>query len=403
MPSQSQLIEDGRRYLAKNYKQLPVVFTHGEGSWLVDAEGHRYLDCISGIATCALGHAPKLLQETIAAQAGQLLHVSNLYFNEPAIRLARFLCEHSFAERVFFCNSGGEANEAAVKLARRYHREVRGEDRYEILCMEGSFHGRTLGMIAATGQEKYRQGFAPIPQGFRHVPFGDLSAARRAVHEHTAAIMVEPIQGEGGMVVPPEGYLVGLRNLCDEHGLLLIFDEVQSGMGRTGRLFGYEHEGITPDIMTLAKALGGGFPIGAMLSTEIAAGGFAPGMHASTFGGNALACATALTVCQTIAAPEFLDGVVERARHLYNALDGLRSRFACVKEVRGRGLWLGVVVDIDGAKIVEKALEKGLLINHIGGKVLRFAPALNISTQELDEAVRILAEVLQSLQSAQAA
>jgi len=392
MSKQADLIEDGRRYLSKNYKQLPVVFVRGAGSYLWDAEGKQYLDCIGGIAVCALGHSPPVLVEVLAKQAATLMHVSNLYFNEPAIKLAKLLCEMSFADRVFFCNSGAEANEAAVKLARRYQREVRGEDRYEILCAEGSFHGRTLAMIAATGQEKYRQGFGPMPAGFRHVPFGNLNAMRDAITDQTAAIFVEPIQGEGGMVVPPPGYLVGLRNLCDETGVLLIFDEIQSGMGRTGKLFGHEHEGITPDIMTLAKALGGGFPIGAMLSSEEVSGGFSPGMHASTFGGNALACAVGYAATTTIADPAFLERVNVAGARLRTALEVLRSRFSFIGEVRGRGLWLGVDVSIDGAKIVDRAFHKGLLLNHIGGRVLRFAPAPNISDAELDEAVRVLGE-----------
>jgi predicted acetylornithine/succinylornithine family transaminase len=397
MSAQEDLIDDGRRFLAKNYKQLGVVFARGEGSWLVDLDGKRYLDCIGGIAVCALGHSPPAIVEVLRAQAAKLMHVSNLYFNEPAIRLARFLCEHSFADRAFFCNSGAEANEAAVKLARRYHREVRGEDRWEIICAEGSFHGRTLAMIAATGQEKYRQGFGPMPPGFRHVRYGDLEAMKAALNEQTAAVLMEPIQGEGGVVVPPDGYLAGLRNLCDENGALLILDEIQSGMGRTGKLFAHEHEGITPDIMTLAKALGAGFPIGAMLSTEEVAGGFAPGAHASTFGGNALACAVALKAAETIAEPAFLDDVARKALRLAQALSALRPKYPFVREVRGRGLWLGVAIEADGALVVERALAKGLLVNHIGGRVLRFAPPLTLSDAEIDEAVRILAEVFEEL------
>jgi predicted acetylornithine/succinylornithine family transaminase len=397
MSAQEDLIEDGRRFLAKNYKQLGVVFARGEGSWLVDLDGKRYLDCIGGIAVCALGHSPPAIVEVLRAQAAKLMHVSNLYFNEPAIRLARFLCEHSFADRAFFCNSGAEANEAAVKLARRYHREVRGEDRWEIVCAEGSFHGRTLAMIAATGQEKYRQGFGPMPPGFRHVRYGDLEAMKAALNEQTAAVLMEPIQGEGGVVLPPDGYLAGLRNLCDENGALLILDEIQSGMGRTGKLFAHEHEGITPDIMTLAKALGAGFPIGAMLSTEEVAGGFAPGAHASTFGGNALACAVALKAAETIAEPAFLDEVARKALRLAQALSALRPKYPFVREVRGRGLWLGVAIEADGALVVERALAKGLLVNHIGGRVLRFAPPLTLSDAEIDEAVRILAEVFEEL------
>jgi predicted acetylornithine/succinylornithine family transaminase len=397
MSRQAELIEEGRRYLARNYRQLPVVFARGEGSYLVDTDGKRYLDCVGGIAVCALGHSPPRIVEVLKEQASILLHVSNLYFNEPQVRLAKWLAEHSFADRAFFCNSGAEANEAAVKLARRYQREVRGEDRFEVICAEGSFHGRTLAMIAATGQEKYRQGFGPPCPGFRHVPYGDLAAVQRAIDERTAAVMVEPIQGEGGVVVPPEGYLTGLRNLCDEAGVLLILDEVQTGMGRTGRLFAHEYENITPDIMTLAKALGAGFPIGAMLSTEEVSQGFAPGTHASTFGGNALACAVALAVCEIVAEPAFLGRVTQAGARLQLALDGLRTRFPFVRELRGRGLLRGLVIEVDGAQVVEKSMALGLLLNHIGGRVLRFAPPLTIADGEIDEAVRILGDALETM------
>jgi len=397
MSRQAELIELGKRYLSKNYRQLPVVFVRGEGSYLWDAEGKRYLDCVGGIAVCALGHAPPRVVEVVRAQVATLLHVSNLYYNEPQIHLAQFLVEHSFADRVFLCNSGAEANEAAVKLARRYQREVRGEDRYDVLCAEGSFHGRTLAMIAATGQEKYRQGFGPMPPGFRHVPYGDVEAMRRAVDDRTAAVMVEPIQGEGGVVVPPSGYLAGLRSLCDEAGVLLILDEVQTGMGRTGKLFAHEHDGVKPDIMTLAKALGAGFPIGAMLSTEEVASGFAPGAHASTFGGNALGSAVALATCEVIAQPAFLSRVEAAAERLTRQCAAFREKYPFVKEVRGRGLLQGVVIEIDGAKVVERCLAQGLLLNHIGGRVLRFAPPLTISDAEIDQAVQILAGVLEEM------
>jgi acetylornithine/N-succinyldiaminopimelate aminotransferase len=397
MPRQTELIELGKRYLSKNYRQLPVVLVRGEGSYLWDAEGKRYLDCVGGIAVCALGHAPARLVEVVRAQAATLWHISNLYYNEPQIRLAQFLVEHSFADRVFFCNSGAEANEAAVKLARRYQREVRGEDRYDILCAEGSFHGRTLAMIAATGQEKYRQGFGPMAPGFRHVPYGDLEAMRRAMDERTAAVLVEPIQGEGGVVVPPLDYLAGLRALCDETGALLILDEVQTGMGRTGKLFAHEHCGVKPDIMTLAKALGGGFPIGAMLSTETVASGFVPGAHASTFGGNALACAVALATSEIISQPAFLARVEAAAARLTERLSALRAKYPFVKEVRGRGLLQGVVIEVDGAKVIERCLARGLLLNHIGGRVLRFAPPLTISDAEIDQATETLAGVFEEM------
>jgi predicted acetylornithine/succinylornithine family transaminase len=393
MSRQAELIEQGRKYLSKNYRQLPVVFVKGEGTHLIDADGKRYLDFVGGIAVCALGHAPPKIAQVLAQQGATLLHVSNLYFNEPQIRLAQLLAENSFADRVFFCNSGAEANEAAVKLARRYQREVRGEERYEILCAEGSFHGRTLAMIAATGQEKYRQGFGPMPPGFRHVPYGDLSALQQAIDERTAAVMIEPIQGEAGVVVPPDGYLSGVRNLCDEAGVLLILDEVQTGLGRTGKLFAHEQEGITPDIMTLAKALGAGFPIGAMLSTEEVAGGFAPGTHASTFGGNALAAAVAKAAFETISDPAFLARVQAAGARLEAGLESLRTRFPFARGHRGRGLLRGLVIEVDGGKVVERCLGRGLLLNHIGGKVLRFAPPLTVSDAEIDEAMKILGDV----------
>ena len=387
----ADLPERARAVMTPNYRPAPVVFTRGEGMWLWDEAGNRYLDFAAGIAVCAIGHAHPELTRAIAAQAGDLLHVSNLFLNRPAIELAEALCARSFAERVYFCNSGAEANEAALKLARRYQRLVRGEDRFEIICAQHSFHGRTWAAISATGQPKYHEGFAPLVPGFLHVPYGDVAAMAAAITPQTAAIFVEPLQGEGGVIVPPDGYLAGLRALCDQHGLLLIFDEVQTGVGRTGRWFGYEHSGVAPDIMSLAKGLGGGVPIGAMLTTAKVSQGFAPGAHASTFGGNPLACRAGLTVLQIIDR----DGLVGRAEHmgarLGAGLEALVGRPG-VLAARGQGLLRGlqVALPVRREQVVAEARARGLLLTLAGADVIRLSPPLLVAESHVDEALEIL-------------
>jgi acetylornithine/N-succinyldiaminopimelate aminotransferase len=380
-------------FVAHTYARFPIALVRGKGARVWDADGKEYLDFVAGIAVNSLGHAHPAVLRAITAQARRLIHVSNLYHIIPQSELAQALCRHSFADKVFFCNSGAEANEAAIKLARRYGKEWRG-GRYEILSTYNSFHGRTLATLTATGQEKVRAGYDPLPPGFRQVPYNDLAAMEAAIDDTTVAILVEPIQGEGGVVLPDPDYLQGLRRLCDNRGLLLIFDEVQVGMGRTGKLFAYEHCGVEPDIMTLAKAIGGGLPLGAMLAREKVARSFVPGAHASTFGGNPLACSVGLAVLKTLLRGGVLNNCEKMGQLLLERLELLRSRFSFVQEVRGMGLIVGVELAIEGDKIVTDCLRAGLLINCTAHKVLRFVPPLIIRKSEIDRGLATLEKVL---------
>lgn len=375
------------------YARQPLALARGQGCTVWDADGKRYLDFFAGVAVNSLGHCHPAVVEAVRRQAGELLHVSNHYHTAIEGELAALLCRHSFAERVFLCNSGAEAVEAAMKLARRWGSES-GGGRYEILATHGSFHGRTFGALSATGQEKYHRGFLPLLPGVRRVPFDDLAAMETAVGAETVAIMVEPIQGEGGVVVPRPGYLRGLRALADRRDLLLIFDEIQTGMGRTGTLFAYEQCDAVPDVMPLAKALGGGVPIGALLTTARVAAAFTPGAHGTTFGGNPLACAAALAALRTIAAPDFLEHVVTMGRRLRAGLDHLAIRHRRIREVRGSGLMLGALLDGPGAGVVTRCLDAGLLINCTAERALRLTPPLIVTAAEVDEALDILDRAL---------
>jgi predicted acetylornithine/succinylornithine family transaminase len=396
------LLDRARRHLVQNYKQQPIVLTRGDGVWVWDVLGHRYLDMTAGIAVSVLGHAHPKLTAAIATQAGRLVHTSNLYYADATILLAEALCHRSFADRVFFCNSGGEANEAAIKLARRYQQVVAGRpEKIVLVSTEGSFHGRTVATVSLTGQEKYRKNFGPLFEPVRFFPYGNLDAAREALSDGKAcAVIVEPVQAEGGIIVSPVGFLAGLKQLCVETGTMLIFDEVQTGIGRTGTWFGYLHDGVTPDVMTLAKGLAGGVPIGAMCATEEAAKGFVPlpgepPPHASTFGGNPLACAAALAVLDVIEAESLLENCREAGEYLARQLNGLVDKHKGVAlSVRGRGLLRGLVVAKDSAAIVTRCREKGLLLSLAGANVIRFAPPLIIRREDVDEALRILDEVL---------
>jgi predicted acetylornithine/succinylornithine family transaminase len=382
------------KYVAQTYARYPMALVRGRGARVWDADGKEYLDFLAGIAVNSLGHCHPAVVRAIQQQARKLLHVSNLYHIQPQSELARELCRNSFAERDFFCNSGAEANEAAIKLARRYGGEHLG-GRYEVLSAQNSFHGRTLATLTATGQEKVRAGYDPLPTGFRQIPFNDLKAAEDAIDpQKTAAIMLEPIQAEGGVIVADEYYLHGLRELCDRRGLLLIFDEVQTGMGRTGKLFGYEHFGVTPDIMTLAKALGGGLPLGAMLAREDVAKSFKPGSHASTFGGNPVACNAGLAVLNTLLKGGALKNCVKMSKLLVNGFERLRSRVPMIRGIRGKGLLLGLELDIDGTKIVDECMQEGLLLNCTAAKILRFVPPLTITPKEVERGLAILEKVL---------
>ena len=398
MSAQDDLVKAGQRLLFNNYRQAPVVMSRGEGCVLWDTEGRRYLDMTAGIAVCVLGHAHAGLADAIGTQARQLVHASNLYYLEAQVRLAEALARRAFKGRIFFCNSGTEANEAALKLARRYQAVAQGRPhRTELVAFENSFHGRTMGALAVTGQAKYRAGFGPLVEPVRFLPFGDLAAARAAITDQTCAVILEPIQAEGGILLPPPGYLQELRRHCTDTGTVLIFDEVQTGSGRTGTFYAFENEGVVPDVVTLAKGLAGGVPIGAMLANEEVARGFEPGSHASTFGGNPLATAAALYVQHAIDAENLLERCRDVGSHLGSALLRLAERRRPkARGARGRGLLQGLIVDGDAAPIVTRARERGLLLSVAGGNVIRFAPALVASKAEIDQAIEILDGVLAS-------
>jgi acetylornithine/N-succinyldiaminopimelate aminotransferase len=390
MSQSQQWIDRNDQVIAKTYGRYPLVPVRGEGCKLWDADGKEYLDLLAGVAVNNLGHCPPSVVAAVQKQAATLLHCSNYYNIPQQIRLAELLCENSFAERVFFCNSGAEANEAAIKLARKYSTEKHGAGRSEVLTALASFHGRTYCGISATGQDKVKEGFAPLLPGFKHLPFGDIEALRAAVSAETCAILLEPIQGEGGVNLPPENYFKQVRQLCDEKGLLLILDEVQTGCGRTGTLFAYEQEGIEPDIMTLAKGLASGVPIGAMLARDELATHLGPGTHGSTFGGNPLATAASVATLETLLQDSVLDNCREMGSYLIGELEKLKQKYDFILNVRGRGLIIGVELCIEGGEIVKTAMSRGLLINCTVGKVLRFVPPLIINKQEIDQAIETL-------------
>ncbi len=385
------------KYVANTYVRYPILLVRGKGTRVWDLEGEEYLDFVSGLAVCNLGHCHPKVVKAIQDQAEKLIHVSNFYYIEPQIQLASLLCKHSFADKIFFCNSGAEANEGAFKLARKYAKEKVGKDRYEIITMERSFHGRTLATLTATGQEKFHKGYEPLVPGFKYVPFDDINALRNAVDSKTCAVMLEPIQGEGGVNCPSEGYLKSVREICDETGILLIYDEVQVGMGRTGKLFAYEHDGIEPDVLTLAKSLAGGVPIGALLIKKGIADSFKPGDHASTFGGNPLATAAGVAAFTTILDEGMLENCQKMGEYFFFRLEEIKGKFSFVKEVRGKGLILGIELKIDGGSIVREMLKKKILINCTMGNVLRFLPPLIVTKEEIDRVVLTLEEVFQDL------
>jgi predicted acetylornithine/succinylornithine family transaminase len=387
------------QYVANTYARYPVLLVRGKGTRVWDLAGEEYLDFVSGLAVCNLGHCHPRVVKTIQEQAEKLIHVSNFYYIEPQIQLALLLCKHSFADKVFFCNSGAEANEGALKLARKFAKEKAGKDRYEIITMERSFHGRTLATLTATGQEKFHKGYDPLMPGFKYVPFNDIGAVKKAIDSKTCAVMVEPIQGEGGVNCPSEGYLKALRELCDENGLLLIYDEVQVGMGRTGKLFAYEHEGVEPDILTLAKSLAGGVPIGALLIKKGIADSFKPGDHASTFGGNPLASAAGVAALTAILEEGMLDNCQKIGDYFLSKLEEIKKKFLFVKEVRGKGLILGMELEMDGGSVVKEMLKKKILINCTMGNVLRFLPPLIVTKEEVDRVVKALEEVFKNMKS----
>ena len=380
--------------IAKTYNRFPVVIEKGKGCTLWDTDGKTYTDFVAGIAVCNLGHAHPGVSKALSRQADTLFHVSNLYYTIPQVELASWLTEKSFADRVFFCNSGAEANEAAIKLARIYFKEKGENGRYRIISMEHSFHGRTMATLSATGQDKIKQGFEPVLEGFDYVPFNNISALRSKIGPSTCAVLVEPIQGEGGVRCPDPEYLKAVRQTCDETGTLLIFDEIQTGMGRTGKLFAYEHFGIAPDIMTLAKALANGLPIGAMLAREEVADAFGPGSHASTFGGTPVVTAASLEVVRVLSEENIIDHCKKMGTYFKEKLSWLKDRHEIIEDVRGMGLLLGMKLNIEGDKIVTSCMEKGFLINCIQGNILRFIPPLIIEKKEIDALVACLDEIL---------
>jgi len=391
----STLKERADKVFMATYGRYPLAMVKGEGCRMFDADGKEYLDFLSGIAVCGLGHCHPAVVGAVQRQVAELVHVSNLYYTLPQTELAEKLLAHSFADKIFFCNSGAEANEAAIKLARK----ASAPERFEVISLLGSFHGRTLATVAATGQTRFHQGFEPMPAGFLHAPFGDLAALEKMITPATCAILCEPLQGEGGVRPLTPEYLRGIRGLCDRHGLFLIFDEVQTGIGHTGTVFAHEQLGVEPDIMTLAKALGGGLPIGAMLAREKIAAAFTPGSHASTFGGNPVVCAAANAVLDIILADGFLASVRQKGEYFRAGLQKLAERFpADIAMARGMGLLLGLVFTekgaVKGGDIVTKMMERGFLINFTAGIALRFVPPLIVSEAEIDRLLAALGETL---------
>jgi len=390
-------IAEERRYLFQNYGRQPIVIERGEGTRVWDTEGREYLDFVGGLAVTSLGHAHPVLTEAVAKQASTLIHMSNLFYTTPMIELAKLLVEHSCLDRAFFCNSGTEAVEAAVKLARRWGHDKRN-GAFEIIATEGGFHGRTMGALAATGTARYREPFEPLSPGFHHVPWDDIRAIRAATTERTVAVLLEPIQGEGGVNVPSPGYLKAVREWCTERGILLILDEVQTGIGRTGTLFAYEQEGIEPDILTLAKGLAGGVPIGAVLAREEIAAHFVPGDHGTTFGGNPLAAAAGKAVLEYVIKQDLPGRARQASERLVARLRSLEDRFPIVTEVRGRGLLLAIGLDRDAAaEVVAACRERGLLVNNVRPNAIRLMPPLTVSDDEIDRACDILEDALASL------
>jgi len=391
-------MERAEKVLATTYKRQPLVLTRGQGCRLWDSQDRSYLDFVAGIAVCNLGHGRIEIASALSQQAQNLCHVSNLFYTVPQMKLAERLTQVSFADRVFFCNSGAEANEAAIKLARKYFSTKKEGGRYRIVAMERSFHGRTMATLSATGQDKIQKGFEPLLEGFDFVPFGDADALRVQIGPETCAVLLEPIQGEGGVRVPPAGYLQEVRQICDDAGVLMIYDEVQTGMGRTGKLFAYEHSGVAPDIMTLAKALGNGLPIGAMLATESVAAAFGPGSHATTFGGTPVITAAALEVVRILIDEGTVAHAAEVGQYFYHQLEDLARRHPdIVEEVRGMGLLLGLKLTKPGDSIVEACIERGFLINCIQDRILRFVPPLVVTSSEVDALVECLDDVLPML------
>ncbi len=378
-------------YIMQTYTRVPLVFKKAKDSLVEDAEGKTYLDFFPGWAVSGVGHCNKYVVDAILRQAKRLLHVSNNYYSSEQGLLAKKIIEYSFPGKVFFANSGAEANEGAIKLARKYGKDY---GKYEVITMSKSFHGRTLAMIAATGQEKVKLGFEPLPDGFKHVPFGDIEALKNAITEKTIAIMLEPIQCEGGINIATHEYLRGIRKLCDEKDIVLILDEVQTGMGRTGKMFCYQNYDIVPDVMTLAKSLGGGLPIGAVVARAKFADILTPGSHATTFGGSPIVCAAGLGVFEAIEKDDLIQNAKLQGKYLVEKLESWKEKHKCIKEIRALALTIGVELNTDGEGIYKECLKQGLLINCTQKNILRIMPALNVTKDEIDKAIAILDKIL---------
>lgn len=387
-----EILNGGKEYVMNTYGRLPMALVKGEGTRVWDSEGKSYLDFVTGLAVTSLGHSHPEIAQVIKEQAEQILHTSNLYWIPYQVKLAGMLVDNSFADKVFFCNSGAEANEGAIKLARKYAKVNYGNNKVNIISLKNSFHGRTLATLTATGQEKYQKWYEPLPSGFFYAELNNSRELEEMINEQTAAVIIEPIQGEGGVYPVEKEFLQRVRELCDHFGALLIFDEVQCGMGRTGRLFAHEWYEIKPDIMTLAKALGNGVPIGAVLATDKAAV-FEPGDHASTFGGNHLASAVGCKVMEIMTREGFLEEVRSKALYFKDKLENLAHKYGIQGKLRGMGFMLGLPVEEQGPEIVSSCCQKGLLINCVGGKTLRFLPPLTVSREEIDEALSIMEQV----------
>ena len=381
------------KYVTGNYGRLPRVIVKGEGNWLYDAEGNKILDLFPGWAVSGIGHCHPKVSAAIKKQSDILLHIDNTFYTYEQGRLAQLISEHSFGGKCFFCNSGAEANEAAIKLARL----ATADRKYRIITTENSFHGRTFAAITATGQPKYHKGFMPLVPGFRYVPFNDVKALEEAFDDETAAVMIEPIQGEGGVNVATEEYMLKIRELCDANGAVMILDEVQTGMGRTGKWFAYQHYDIEPDIMTLAKSLGGGVAIGAMTARSEVAASLRPGTHASTFGGNSIACAAAIATFEAIEDEKLIENAVEMGKYASEKLEQLAAKYPVIDHIRGKSLMIGIQLKINGAPIVAKCLEKGLRINCTHDTVIRFMPSMTITKEQLDMAMSIFESALEEV------
>ncbi|MBI2192769.1 MAG: aspartate aminotransferase family protein [Planctomycetes bacterium] len=392
--SNASIKELAKKYVLNTYGDRDLALVRGEGCYIYDADGNRYLDFLGGLGVNCLGHGHPRIVEAICRQASTLLHCSNLYYIEPQVRTARILVDNTFADKAFFCNSGAEANEGVIKLIRKYAKEKVDPRRTDIIVFENSFHGRTLATVTATGQPKYHKGFEPLVQGFKHVPFNDLAAVEKAIDDRTAGILVEAVQGEGGINVAQEGFLPGLRKLADQHSLLLALDEVHTGCGRTGSFMGYQTFGVEPDAISLAKSLGGGVPIGAFLTKDSIGEVLGPGTHAATFGGNPFVTAVSEAVLTTILEEDLPGNARRMGQYFAEEMLKLRGRFDFIKGVRGKGLILGLELGVDSDAIAHAAIRQGLLTYCIAKRVLRFHPPLIIQRCHVDEAVAILARVL---------